>query len=939
VRLMAVSGRTSRVAHGCAALTAAVGLMGIAGWAIGFEPFKRVLHSFAAMKFNTALCFVVAGAALGCRKRLRFRLGLAAAVALCGALSLVENLAGLDLGIDQLFVREIVASPEAAFSPGRMAPSTALCFLLFGIALIGAGGELPRPGLGLSGSAGVSKALAHTAEMLALVASVIGGFSLIAYPTGAVYLRQLPGFVSMALNTAVAFVILGVGILSAADGTVAHSLRLRGTGRLVWIGFGVLTCALVAVGVAYAVNIQTLAQDIDAQANVARPRREATHELENDILGYGLAVRLALAGDTRARSAAQDEATDLERHLAEYRRLATTDRQRELAASVAVHWHDVRTMGAALLQANSPPSHEELTSFAGLSTRLVRVVEEQMRPEAVEAFEARRAVTLRDLSQAGNVPLLLLVVSVLLAVVASGAVARAVSRHEHAVRASEEKFAKAFHGSTSAMAITRLFDGRFIDVNDRYLEVTRWGRSEVIGKTSPQLDIWRHPDERDRFVRALEQHGVVRNEEFTFAKKGGEEWTGLVFSQLGEIGGEKVVISSIVDITERKRAEEALAAANLELSESDRRKNEFLAVLSHELRNPLAPIKNSIYILDRAAADGEQAKRAKEVIGRQVEHLSRLVDDLLDVTRITRNKVRLQLHRLDLNALVHRTAEDYRSLFERRDVRLEVALTAGRVPVDGDEARLAQVVGNLLQNAAKFARRSGAARVNVGLDAETKRAVLTVSDSGVGIEAEILAKLFQPFMQADSSLDRSKGGLGLGLALVKGLVELHGGGVSAHSEGAGRGAQFVVWLPLADQSAEESLPHATTKPGGSRRGVLIIEDNADAADSLREALEFGAHEVAIARDGAEGLAKAREFRPEVVLCDIGLPGTDGYQVARTFKADQTLRGTFLVALSGYALPEDLRRAEEAGFDHHLAKPPSLESIERLLAHGVPSGCA
>jgi two-component system CheB/CheR fusion protein len=384
------------------------------------------------------------------------------------------------------------------------------------------------------------------------------------------------------------------------------------------------------------------------------------------------------------------------------------------------------------------------------------------------------------------------------------------------------------------------------------------------------------------------------------------------------------------DITKRKGAEEALRVANAQLTEADQRKNEFLAVLSHELRNPLTPIRNSLYILERVAPGGDQARRALEVIGRQSGQLARLVDDLLDVTRISRNKIQLQRGPLDLNELVRRTVEDHHSLFEGKRIAVETTFAAEWLPISGDAARLAQMVGNLLHNAAKFTPAGGRVVVSTAAATARGRATLRVSDNGIGIDSAMLTRLFQPFMQAEATLDRSKGGLGLGLALVKGLVEMHGGEVCAHSDGSGKGAEFVVELPLQATSADRASPTAVgAKPSGRR--VLIIEDNIDAADSLRDVLAFGDHVVEVAYNGPEGLARAREFKPEVVLCDIGLPGMDGFEVARAFRADDALKGVFLVALSGYALPEDLQRAHEAGFDRHLAKPPSLEKIEQVLA--------
>jgi CheY-like chemotaxis protein len=232
-----------------------------------------------------------------------------------------------------------------------------------------------------------------------------------------------------------------------------------------------------------------------------------------------------------------------------------------------------------------------------------------------------------------------------------------------------------------------------------------------------------------------------------------------------------------------------------------------------------------------------------------------------------------------------------------------------------------------MQNAAKFTSKGGHTHVAVAV--EGSEAVVCVADDGVGMSHETLDRLFQPFSQAEQALDRNKGGLGLGLALVKGLVELHGGTVSARSEGLGRGAEFVVRLPL-DKGAVLEAPAAVAPAARARRRVHVIEDNVDAADSLRDVLEFGEHEVAVANNGPEGIARAREFRPDVVLCDIGLPGMDGYEVARAFRTDDALKSAYLVALTGYALPEDLQRAAEAGFERHLAKPPAIAALEEVL---------
>jgi signal transduction histidine kinase/CheY-like chemotaxis protein len=367
-----------------------------------------------------------------------------------------------------------------------------------------------------------------------------------------------------------------------------------------------------------------------------------------------------------------------------------------------------------------------------------------------------------------------------------------------------------------------------------------------------------------------------------------------------------------------------------ELRDADRRKSEFLAVLSHELRNPLAPIRNSIYLLEHTAPGSGAAAHAKEVMRRQIEHLTRLVDDLLDVTRISVGKIELHRGRVDLRETVRKTTDDLHSMFTGAAVKLRVEyVTVGPVWIDADSTRIAQVLGNLLHNAVKFTPSGGTVSVQVG--ARDGRAELSVRDDGAGMDPTTIDDMFAPFAQAAQTLARTTGGLGLGLALVKGLVELHGGTVRARSDGIGHGAEFLVTLPLV-----ESVPEArgaqpretrTVKP----RAILLIEDNVDGAQSLAEVLALYGHHVRVARDGRTGIELARELRPDVILCDIGLPDLDGYEVARAVRSEEALRATRLVALSGYVQPEDRQRAREAGFDSHLPKPADLEQLMDVLA--------
>jgi CheY-like chemotaxis protein/two-component sensor histidine kinase len=303
------------------------------------------------------------------------------------------------------------------------------------------------------------------------------------------------------------------------------------------------------------------------------------------------------------------------------------------------------------------------------------------------------------------------------------------------------------------------------------------------------------------------------------------------------------------------------------------------------------------------------------------------VDDLLDVTRIARGKIELRRERVDLRETVRRTAEDFRSVIEARRVTFRVDVPEANVWAQVDPTRLAQAIGNLLHNAAKFTPAGG--EVTVSLSATEAAAELTVRDDGAGMEAHELERMWEPFAQADRSLARTKGGLGLGLSLVKALVELHGGTVRARSEGPGRGAEFLITLPVAGDAPALPAPPRQRAAHASRL-VLVIEDNVDAGQGLGDLLELRGHRVRVARDGRSGLAAAREARPDVVICDLGLPDMSGFDVARALRGDERLRTTRIIALSGYAQHEDRQRAREAGFDAHVAKPPDVEELMTLL---------
>jgi signal transduction histidine kinase/DNA-binding response OmpR family regulator len=381
------------------------------------------------------------------------------------------------------------------------------------------------------------------------------------------------------------------------------------------------------------------------------------------------------------------------------------------------------------------------------------------------------------------------------------------------------------------------------------------------------------------------------------------------------------------------RAAVALENAHLyeDVQRADRQKNEFLSMLAHELRNPLAPIRNAVHVLRLQGRDGSQFGWARDVIDRQVKHLVRLVDDLLDISRITQGKIRLKLEPLEMGTVVAEAVEASRPVIEARRHRLDVNLAEEPLRVNGDAARLAQVLTNLLNNAAKYTDEGGRIGLTVGL--EQGWVVCRVTDTGVGIPPEMLSAVFNLFTQADRSLDRSQGGLGIGLTLVRRLVEMHGGTVHAHSEGPGRGSEFVVRLPaLVREAAGAAAAGGGESAAAPRAGcrVLVVDDNVDAADSLGMLLRLGGCEVRLAHDGPAALEAAQAFRPQVVVLDIGLPGMDGYEVARQLRTLPSTRHSVLAAVTGYGRDEDRARSREAGFDYHLVKPVDLDMLQAVL---------
>ena len=485
-----------------------------------------------------------------------------------------------------------------------------------------------------------------------------------------------------------------------------------------------------------------------------------------------------------------------------------------------------------------------------------------------------------------------------------------------------------FEQAPGILAVLRGPDHVFEITNQSYMQLI--GHRGLIGKTAREA----LPEVADQgFFELLDQvyqsgqpfvgHAVPLRVQREANGPLEERFVDFVYQPIrGPKGDVEGIFVEGSDVTVRKRVEDELRAAN-------RQKDQFLAMLAHELRNPLAPITTAAQLLQRGTLDPQRARHASDIIVRQAEHMTDLVNDLLDVSRVTRGLAEIEKEDLDITSVVHGAVEQVRPLLDMKRHELKLELWQQPLHVSGDRTRLVQVVSNILNNAAKYTPSGG--KIVLRVRSEGGEAVISVCDNGQGIDPQVLPYIFDLFTQAERTPDRSQGGLGIGLALVKSLVALHGGRVAAYSEGANRGSEFVIRLPLLQSApGDERAPdEADTHEGPVR--VLVVDDNADAAQMLATLLEAHGHAVSVEYDGTGGLARAVRERPEVMLLDIGLPDIDGHELARRLRASPETAHATLVALTGYGQSDDRERAYEAGFDRHMVKPADLSELLRILA--------
>jgi PAS domain S-box-containing protein len=510
---------------------------------------------------------------------------------------------------------------------------------------------------------------------------------------------------------------------------------------------------------------------------------------------------------------------------------------------------------------------------------------------------------------------------------------------EAALRESEERFRTLFSTMVEGFCVVAMeFDaaGRAVDYRIELMNPafeTHTGMRGLVGKSIRQAI-----PELEEFWFETYGRVATTGEPVSFVHQAspmGGRWFDVSAFRLGGQGSHRVAIL-FNDITARKQSEAERERLLHQLRDQDRRKDEFLATLAHELRNPLAPLRNGLQVIQLAGADG-MVEKARAMMERQLVQMTRLVDDLLDASRVTTGKLELRPERLDVRTVIDAALETSRPLIEQEGHQLSVTVPDVRCAVVGDPVRLAQVVSNLLTNSAKYTNRGGHIRLSAWQD--DGWAVISVADNGIGIPREMLESVFAMFTQVDRTLERTSGGLGIGLSLVKGLVEMHGGTIEARSEGPGKGSEIVVRLPVAPSEvpapvAHDAEPSPPTRTGQHR--ILVVDDNVDFAQSLGQILETLGHDVRTVYDGEAGLEMAREFRPRVVLCDIGLPKVNGYDAARRIRAEPWGERAVLVALTGWGHENDLKKSEAAGFDHHLVKPVDPDALVRLLDTFAPS---
>ncbi len=903
-------------------ISAALGAYALVGGAITLLAWILDVPSLASWGFrddgivmqpNTALAALCTGCALvslaiGARRAAQ---SLALAVALIGALTLVEHVARVDLGVDRILLFDRAWGDLATMSPGRMGPPAATAFLMLGAGILLS-----------TGPVGAASRLA--AATLGLGVCGIGLLATCGYLFSADPLFDLARYTAIAPQTATIVLALGLGLVATVPEREPVRVLIADSGA------GVLArraLPFLVLGPPFLGWLREYAQEtgmIDSAMGTA-------------LLVICLIAMLCALLWRGVALLDQPEEALAAAHQLSARADMVLRNARDQVIIFDPHWRCAYV-------------NDRMTDLTGLSrerllrltlfevwpeivgTELERAARRVMQTREAESLEHRDALSERWYDAHfspvpdGNVALVVLEIT-------------ERKRAEQALKDSEQRFrlaAEAVRGiiyevdfATSNWERSQgLYDVLGYRV-DEVPPTTRWWREQI------------HPDDRvatdARFIEAAASGRTIVNG-YRMRHRDGR-WLHIEDRAVllkGDGGTLLKMWGCAIDVTQQKEAQNRIFGLLDALQEADQKKDEFLATLAHELRNPLAPIRTSMEILNRAGNDRDLAARAHATMNRQVGQMVRLIDDLLDVSRITHDKLELKKEVVDLRTVVEHALDTCRPLVDAAQQELSVLLPSEPVRLSADPARLAQILGNLLTNASKYTGAEG--RIWFTAERENGEVVVRVKDSGIGIPRDMLPRVFDMFTRLPDAGGKRGGGLGIGLALVKRLVEMHDGVVSAHSEGPERGSEFCVRLPVLHDAEQRAASPESATPAGSfvSRRILIVDDNRDAAESLAELLAVTGHTPATAHDGIEAVEAAEAFQPEIILLDIGLPGMDGYECCRAIRKQPWGRPIWIVGTTGWGQDEDRRKSKQAGFDAHLVKPVDPKALLSLMTSLPPS---
>jgi signal transduction histidine kinase/CheY-like chemotaxis protein len=695
------------------------------------------------------------------------------------------------------------------------------------------------------------------------------------------------------------------------------------TAGKLWLGFGLLLALLVGTGLFVAHRLASIERSLVTIMAVQEPATAATYEMAVNVISTRATVlHYVTVGDSTDLS----KIVALDREFRDFKTrfdlVTRTPTSRELAARIDDAYQQFHLLGDTLIRA-SDQWRGESAAFARRSEEVAALATAATEAVEGDGKDAQRR-RLETESMEADIAAIGAAVGLYLPSLDERHRTR-VSSHAERFRATIARYRQAKLTAEQQARADRLettfasyVDDARLTMDRRSALRERWTRFTRSGGRVEVLV--------DEGIRSLARTDLIVAQRSARLAIRTSLIAVLVLLVAGIVIGTGTAIPTARSIV---HAERTLRAHMSDLSAAHERKDEFLGVLGHELRNPLAPLSNALHVLDGHASEvPEEVRRVHAMMKRQVRSMTRLVDDLLDVSRINQGKITLRRETVDLAAVAADTLEDLRPLADAHGHRLRLALPSGPLWLDADPTRMAQITANLLHNAIRYTPDGG--RITIEVRRAGDEAVLEVSDNGIGIAPEMLPHVFEPFTQAEPPTSSPGGGLGIGLALVRRLVEMHGGIATAESAGLRRGSRFTVRLPALASAPPQALVRRREMEAPRGRRILVVDDNQDSAETMASLLRLWGHEVTVANDGPAALAAARSAQPDLALLDIGLPGMDGYEVARTIRADDALRSTHLVALSGYALPEDLKKAEEAGFEGHLAKPPRLDELAALF---------